>query len=328
MNGQKLLTVDSFLRWFSKTLNLGLLNYSGLHLSPLGLFILSRFKNDKQTLLVLLDDEASSKALYEFCYCFYPGFVYYFPKTQKSISHIQGFIPEFKRYQTESYYALSLKKPALFICSLSGVHEKLFPAGPNNFNEFFLKEKNKTCRDSLVRTLNDWGYNKNKKTIYPKTYSVRGCIIDVFPITSRLPIRVEYFGDRIESIRIFNPVSQRTITKTKTITLFPPVQTNKKFISMFDLTDKNTKKLFVKSKNSLYSITENSPDSNTEKIISSLIKKNEIRTTLKKTLHYKKIFVFCINQKQIKKVKNILPPSAVLVSGSIPVSIVLPERRL
>ena len=257
MNGQKLLTIDSFLRWFSKTLNLGPLNYNGLHVSTLGLFILSRFKNNNQTLFVLLDDDASSKALYEFCYCFYPGYVYYFPKTQNSISHIHGFIPEYKRYQTESYCALSLKNPVLFICSLSGVHEKLFPAGPNNFNEFFLKQNNKTGRDSLIRVLNKWGYNKTEKTIYPKTYSVRGCIIDVFPITSRLPIRVEYFGDRIESIRIFNPVSQRTITKTKTITLFPPVQTNKKFISMFDLTDKNTKKLFVKSKNQLYSITEN-----------------------------------------------------------------------
>ena len=328
MNGQKVLTIDLFLRWFSKTLNLKVLNYSGLHVSALGLFLLSRFKNNKQTLLVLLNDEASSKTLYEFCYCFYPGFVYYFPKTQKTISHIHGFIPEYKRYQTESYYALSLKKPLLFICSFSGVNEKLFPAGPNNFNEFLLKENNKTCRDSLIRVLEKWGYNKNEKTTYPKTYSVRGCIIDIFPITSRLPIRVEYFGDRIESIRIFNPVSQRTITKTKTITLFPPVQTNKKFISMYDLTDKNTKKLFVKAKNNLYSITENSPSSNTEKIISSLIEKNEIRNTLKETSHYKKTFVFCNNQKQIKKVKDILPPGAVLVSGSIPVSIVLPEHRL
>ena len=137
MNGQKVLTIDLFLRWFSKTLNLKVLNYSGLHVSALGLFILSRFKNNNQTLLVLLNDEASSKALYEFCYCFYPGFVYYFPKTQRSISHIRGFIPEYKRYQAESYYALSLKNPVLFICSLSGMHEKLFQAGPNNFNEFF-----------------------------------------------------------------------------------------------------------------------------------------------------------------------------------------------
>ena len=97
---------------------------------------------------------------------------------------------------------------------------------------------------------------------------------------------------------------------------------------MFDLTDKNTKKLFVKSKNNLFSITENSPNSNTEKIICSLIEKNKIRTTLKETKHYKKIFVFCNNRKQIKKVKKTLPPSATLVSGSIPASIVFPEHHL
>ncbi len=328
MSGQKLLTADLFLQWFSKTLNLGLLNYNGLHITALGLFLLSRFKNNNQTLLVLLEDEASSKALYEFCWCFYPEFIYYFPKTQKSISHIQGFVPEYKRHQTESYYALSVKKPRLFICSLSGVYEKLFPAGQNNFNDFLLKEKTKISRESLVRVLNKWGYNKNEKTICPKTYSVRGCIVDVFPITSRHPIRVEFFNDTIESIRIFNPTSQRTITKTKEITLLPPIQTNKKLISMFDLTEKNTKKLFVKSKNNLFSITENNPNSNTEKIICSLIEKNKIRTTLKEKKHYKKIFVFCNNRKQIKKVKKTLPPSATLVSGSIPESIVFPEHRL
>jgi len=328
MNGQKLLTPDLFLQWFSKTLNLKFLNYDGLHITALGLFILSCFKNNNQTLLVLLEDEASSKALYEFCCCFYPDFIYYFPKTQKSVSHIQGFVPEYKRYQTESYYALSVKKPRLFICSLSGVYEKLFPAGQNNFNGFLLKEKTKISRNSLVRVLNKWGYNKNEKTVCPKTYSVRGCIVDVFPITSRNPIRVEFFDDTIESIRIFNPTSQRTITKTKETTLLPPIQTNKKLISMFDLTDKNTKKLFVKSKNNLFSITENNPNSNTKKIICSLIEKNKIRTTLKETKHYKKIFVFCNNRKQIKKVKNILPPSATLVSGSIPSSIVFPEHRL
>ena len=328
MSGQKLLTADLFLQWFSKTLNLRFLNYSGLHITALGLFLLSRFKNNNQTLLVLLEDEASSKALYEFCWCFYPEFIYYFPKTQKSISHIQGFVPEYKRHQTESYYALSVKKPRLFICSLSGVYEKLFPAGQNNFNDFLLKEKTKISRESLVRVLNKWGYNKNEKTICPKTYSVRGCIVDVFPITSRHPIRVEFFNDTIESIRIFNPTSQRTITKTKEITLLPPIQTNKKLISMFDLTEKNTKKLFVKSKNNLFSITENNPNSNTEKIICSLIEKNKIRTTLKEKKHYKKIFVFCNNRKQIKKVKKTLPPSATLVSGSIPESIVFPEHRL
>ncbi|SVD03931.1 uncharacterized protein METZ01_LOCUS356785, partial [marine metagenome] len=176
VSGQKLLTADLFLQWFSKTLNLGLLNYNGLHITALGLFLLSRFKNNNQTLLVLLEDEASSKALYEFCWCFYPEFIYYFPKTQKSISHIQGFVPEYKRYQTESYYALSVKKPRLFICSLSGVYEKLFPA-ETSLNGFLLKEKTKISRDSLVRVLNKWGYNKNEKTICPKTYSVRGCIV-------------------------------------------------------------------------------------------------------------------------------------------------------
>ena len=52
-------------------------------------------------------------------------------------------------------------------------------------------------------------------------FTVRGGIIDVYPLTTKNPIRIEFWGDEIDSIRIFDVETQRTIETIKDISLFP-----------------------------------------------------------------------------------------------------------
>lgn len=52
-------------------------------------------------------------------------------------------------------------------------------------------------------------------------FAVRGGIIDIFPFTETSPIRIEFFGDTVESMRMFDAISQRSIVERKEITLVP-----------------------------------------------------------------------------------------------------------
>lgn len=52
-------------------------------------------------------------------------------------------------------------------------------------------------------------------------FAVRGGIIDVYPLTTKNPVRIEFWGDEIDSIRIFDVETQRTIDTIKDISLFP-----------------------------------------------------------------------------------------------------------
>src|SRR5206468_3367970 len=52
-------------------------------------------------------------------------------------------------------------------------------------------------------------------------FAVRGGIVDVFPYTETLPIRIEFFGDTIESMRPFDAISQRSTGARDTLTLVP-----------------------------------------------------------------------------------------------------------
>ncbi len=75
--------------------------------------------------------------------------------------------------------------------------------------------------DSLKESLSDLGYSREDMVTSRGQYTIRGGIIDFFPLTTENPIRVEFWGDEIDSIRLFDVETQRTIESLKEISVFP-----------------------------------------------------------------------------------------------------------
>ncbi|HEX9784536.1 MAG TPA: transcription-repair coupling factor [Opitutaceae bacterium] len=75
---------------------------------------------------------------------------------------------------------------------------------------------------ALVEHLHRLDYDAEAVCEAPGQYAVRGGIIDVYPVTADKPCRIDFFGDEIEDIRSFDPVTQRSGDKVETITLMPP----------------------------------------------------------------------------------------------------------
>ena len=75
--------------------------------------------------------------------------------------------------------------------------------------------------DDLVQHLDSIGYEKREPVEMVGEYSLRGGIFDIFPAEASRPIRVEFFGDTIESIRQFDVESQRSVLKVSATTLLP-----------------------------------------------------------------------------------------------------------
>ncbi len=73
--------------------------------------------------------------------------------------------------------------------------------------------------DELVEYLNLIGYQKDQFVETPGEFSIRGSIIDLWSYSEYNPARLEFDGDFIESIRYFDPDSQRSIEKVDTVTL-------------------------------------------------------------------------------------------------------------
>lgn len=65
------------------------------------------------------------------------------------------------------------------------------------------------------------GYEKDVEVLSPGQFAVRGGIIDIFPLTDENPVRIELWGDEVDSIRGFDAMSQRSIEKLDSITIYP-----------------------------------------------------------------------------------------------------------
>ena len=73
----------------------------------------------------------------------------------------------------------------------------------------------------LARKLSELGYERTAQVMEPGQFCVRGGIMDVFPLTEDCPVRLEFWGDEIDSIRSFDPESQRSIENLEQIFLYP-----------------------------------------------------------------------------------------------------------
>jgi len=88
---------------------------------------------------------------------------------------------------------------------------------------FDIKTGEKHSIDFVDELLVEYGFDKVDYVYSPGQFSQRGGILDVFSFSADQPYRIEFFGDEIESIRKFDPVSQLSVTKMDRATIVPDV---------------------------------------------------------------------------------------------------------
>ncbi|MDQ2964792.1 MAG: hypothetical protein M3R57_02975, partial [Chloroflexota bacterium] len=75
--------------------------------------------------------------------------------------------------------------------------------------------------DALLRELLDLGYQPTSEVAGRGEFARRGGIVDVFPPGESLPVRIDFFGDEVDSLRRFDPTDQRTVGPATSATLLP-----------------------------------------------------------------------------------------------------------
>ena len=96
--------------------------------------------------------------------------------------------------------------------------------GPPEFlsgHTFFFRQGDRLNESALRLQLQQAGYDPVSAVKRPGEYSVRGGLIDLFPMGSALPYRLDLFGDEIEQVRAFDPDTQRSLYPVKEIRLLP-----------------------------------------------------------------------------------------------------------
>ena len=111
--------------------------------------------------------------------------------------------------------------PPIFVASVRALMTRTVP------RRDFLKackkiSLNQTIQpDTLLRSWAEIGYQRVNTVLEPGQFSSRGGILDIWPTSEAMPVRLDFFGDEIETLRRFDPASQRTIEKLDSILVTP-----------------------------------------------------------------------------------------------------------
>ncbi|MFP5402875.1 MAG: transcription-repair coupling factor, partial [Gammaproteobacteria bacterium] len=118
-------------------------------------------------------------------------------------------------------YAISRGETDLVLVPASTALYRMAPPAYLAAYTFFLKQGEKLDVEQFKAQMALAGYAHVTQVVSPGEFSVRGGLVDLFPMGSPLPFRIDLFDDEVESIKTFDPDTQRTVYPTKEIRLLP-----------------------------------------------------------------------------------------------------------
>ncbi len=146
---------------------------------------------------------------------------YLFPMDDFLTSESIAISPDLKVTRLETINRTFDIENKIIVTHLNG-YLRYLPTKEKYKNSILKLIKNKEYkREKLIDDLISIGYKT--ETIVTKTgeIGIRGFVIDIFPIESEHPVRIEYFGDEIDSIRIFDEGTQKTIEEIEEVKILP-----------------------------------------------------------------------------------------------------------
>jgi transcription-repair coupling factor (superfamily II helicase) len=129
--------------------------------------------------------------------------------------------PDLVSERLSALWLASQGKVDVLVAPAATAAQYLCPPAYLNAHAFLLKEKDKLDGEKLRARLAQAGYHAVNQVLSPGEFAVRGGIIDLYPMGTALPFRIDLFDDEVESIRTFDPDTQRTLYKVAEIRLLP-----------------------------------------------------------------------------------------------------------
>lgn len=208
----------------------GILNSVDKDIYPVGVYGLEEsgksylingiYEIQDKPLLVVTHSDMEARNLYEDLSLFQME-VFYLPSKEVVFYNIDAISGDLRWARLKVIKEMLSSKKKIVVTSVESLAALYTPK--SLYKEHFIKLKISKEFEvgNIVNLLIQGGYERVEVVEGKGEFSLRGGILDVFPIQYRTPYRVEFFGDEVESIRSFNVETQRSISKIKEIEIFP-----------------------------------------------------------------------------------------------------------
>lgn len=118
-------------------------------------------------------------------------------------------------------FHLSQAAQSVVILPISTLMQRLCPPAYLQHNVLLIKKGDRLVIDKMRLQLEAAGYRAVEQVLEHGEYAVRGSLLDLFPMGSSVPFRLDFFDDEIDSIRTFDVDTQRTLDEISSINLLP-----------------------------------------------------------------------------------------------------------
>ncbi len=188
------------------------LTVTGLNSSLINEYILNYFDNNENDLLIVTDSLYEANKMYKSIQKLCDN-VYFFPMDEFATVIAISTSPDLKVVRINTLNNIG-KDKNIVITNLSGYLKNI----DKDISK--LEININTKREDIIKFLENNSYIKTNLVSSTGEYAVRNFIIDIFPLNNTNPVRIEFFGDEIESIRLFNEETQISKENIDTVTLY------------------------------------------------------------------------------------------------------------
>ncbi len=170
--------------------------------------------------IIAVSSETKAKQIYEE-YRFLTNNVYYYPAKDLLFyqADLRGKYLVQQRMQV--FQAMLEQEDVTIITTFDGFMDALVPLEDMKRHTRMLKVGDILDFEALKTELVSAGYEREEQIEGPGQFAIRGGILDLYPLTEEVPIRIELWGDEIDSIRTFDVESQRSIENLQEIVIYP-----------------------------------------------------------------------------------------------------------
>ena len=181
------------------------------------IYVAKLFQEKKENIILLTSTLFEANGLYSGIKSLEDK-TYLFPMDDFLTSQALAISPELKTTRIETLEKIKSQK-GIIITNLMGYLKYLTDTKVQNKLNIKLKKDMDINREKLIEILEELGYKRDTIVTSTGEYAVRGFVIDIFITLSEHPIRLEFFGNTIESIRYFDENTQMSLSTTDEITL-------------------------------------------------------------------------------------------------------------
>ncbi|HWJ79879.1 MAG TPA: CarD family transcriptional regulator, partial [Niallia sp.] len=198
---------------------------SGLSNSARTLYMTSIYEKTKKPLLIVTHNLLQAQKLYDdITNIVDEKEVFLYPANELIAAEISIASPELKAQRIEVLNYWAKKKTGILIAPVAGLRKLLPPKKLWKEAQLVLEVGKEIDLEAFLMKLISLGYTRSDMVASPGEFSVRGGILDIYPLTEMEPIRIELFDTEIDSIRTFSLEDQRSKEKREKAHIGPATE--------------------------------------------------------------------------------------------------------